>query len=170
MPALDINMIETLGRELHPAHSGLMSEGEVCPWTLFLTMSLTLLKGLMPHVPQLLPLVVSDPDMREKAEATFLSPEFQENIERYFVENIKTDIQAPLNRQIIQSSETVMYLVKLANNFLDYFSGGATATKVKGGNDLGTTDNMPRASGFNIGGLDLFQIMDFARTLYNLTR
>jgi hypothetical protein len=26
---------------------------------------------------------------REKAEATFLSPEFQENIERYFVDNIK---------------------------------------------------------------------------------
>jgi hypothetical protein len=28
-------------------------------------------------------------NFREKAEATFLSPEFQENIERYFVENIK---------------------------------------------------------------------------------
>ena len=55
----------------------------------------------------------------------------------------QTDIQAPLNRQIIQSSETVMYLVKLANNFLDYFSGGS-GTKVKGGNDLGSTDNMPR--------------------------
>jgi len=169
MPALDISMIETLGRELHPPHTGLMSEAEVCPWTLFLTMSLTLLKGLMPHVPQLLPLVVSDPDMREKAEATFLSPEFQENIERYFVDNIKTDIQAPLNRQIIQSSETVMYLVKLANNFLDYFSGGS-GNKVKGGNDLGSTDNMPRSSGFKVGGLDLFQIIDFGRTLYNLTK
>jgi hypothetical protein len=55
----------------------------------------------------------------------------------------QTDIQAPLNRQIIQSSETVMYLVKLANNFLDYFSGGS-GSKVKGGNDLGSTDNMPR--------------------------
>jgi hypothetical protein len=36
-----------------------------------------------------------------------------------------------------------MYLVKLANNFLDYFSGGS-GNKVKGGNDLGSTDNMPR--------------------------
>ena len=52
-------------------------------------MSLTLLKGLMPHVPALLPLVVSDPEMRERATETFMSPEFQENIEEYFVENIK---------------------------------------------------------------------------------
>jgi hypothetical protein len=29
MPALDISMIETLGRELHPPHTGLMSEAEV---------------------------------------------------------------------------------------------------------------------------------------------
>ena len=65
----------------------------MCPWTLFLTMSLTLLKGLMPHVPALLPLVVSDPEMRERATETFMSPEFQENIEEYFVENIKVSKQ-----------------------------------------------------------------------------
>ena len=52
-------------------------------------MSLTLLKGLMPHVPALLPLVVSDPEMRMRAEETFMSPEFQDNIEEYFVANIK---------------------------------------------------------------------------------
>lgn len=166
MPALDITMIENLSRALHPT-SNLMSETEVCPWTLFLTMSLTLLKGLMPHVPALLPLVVSDPEMRMRAEETFMSPEFQENIEEYFVQNIKSDIQAPLNRQIIQSSETVMYLVKLMNNFFDYFMGGAA-----GGvnNDVGKTDNMPRSSGINIGGMDVFQILDFAKTMYNLTK
>merc|ERR1711936_752854 len=79
--------------------------------------------GLMPHVPAMLPLLVSDPEMRSRAEATFMDPEFQENIEQYFVENIKSDIQAPLNRQILQSSETIMYLVKLSNNFFDYFMG-----------------------------------------------
>ena len=47
-------------------------------------MSLTLLKGLMPHVPQMLPFLISDPEMRSRAEETFLSPEFQENIEEYF--------------------------------------------------------------------------------------
>ena len=65
---------------------------KVCPWTLFLTMSLTLLKGLMPHVPQMLPLLVTDPEMRSRAEETFMSPEFQENIEQYFVENIKVSL------------------------------------------------------------------------------
>jgi len=159
-------MIDTLSRELHPT-SDLMSETEVCPWTLFLTMSLTLLKGLMPHVPALLPLVVSDPEMRERAEETFMSPEFQENIESYFVENIKSDIQAPLNRQIIQSSETVMYIVKLMNNFFDYFMGGAAQVLQ---NDAGKTDNMPRSSGINIAGMDVFQILDFVRTMYNLTK
>jgi len=166
MPALDISMIDTLSRELHPT-SNLMSETEVCPWTLFLTMSLTLLKGLMPHVPALLPLVVSDPEMRMRAEETFMSPEFQDNIEEYFVANIKSDIQAPLNRQIIQSSETVMYIVKIINNFFDYFMGGASSVLK---NDLGGTDNLPRSSGFNIGGVDVFQVLNFVRDIYNLTK
>merc|ERR1711994_811189 len=83
MPALDIHMIENLSRELHPINTGLMQETEVCPWSLFL------LKGLMPHVPQMLPLLVSDPETRERAEVTFMSPEFQDNIEEFFVENIK---------------------------------------------------------------------------------
>jgi hypothetical protein len=165
MPALDLHMIDTLGRALHP-HSDLMSETEVCPWTLFLTMSLTLLKGLMPHVPAMLPLVISDPEMRERAEETFMSPEFQDNIEEYFVNNIKSDIQAPLNRQIIQSSETVMYVVKLMNNFLDYFMGAKAGLS----SDEGTTDNLPRSSGFSIAGMDVFKIMDFAKTMYNLTK
>ena len=65
---------------------------QVCPWTLFLTMSLTLLKGLMPHVPQMLPFLITDPEMRSRAEETFLDPEFQENIEEYFVNNIKVTI------------------------------------------------------------------------------
>merc|ERR1711931_120752 len=117
MPALDINMIESLSR----------------------------LKGLMPHVPQMLPLLVTDPEMRSRAEETFMSPEFQENIEEYFVENIKSDVQAPLNRQIIKSSETIMYIVKLMNNFFDYFMGGAGAALADGfGNSLENNDNSPR--------------------------
>ena len=46
MPALDINLINQLGHDLHTASPGYMGEDEVCPWTLFLTMALTLLKGL----------------------------------------------------------------------------------------------------------------------------
>lgn len=164
MPALDINMIESLSRELHPT-TNLMSETEVCPWTLFLTMSLTLLKGIMPHVPALLPMVISDPVTRSRAEELFLSEDFQNNIEEYFVDNIKADVQAPINRQIIQSSETVMYVVKLINNFFDYFMGGAAQSF----NDAGKTDNMPRsASGIMVGGLDVFRIIDFVRTMYNM--
>ena len=72
-------------------------------------MSLTLLKGLMPHVPQMLPFLITDPEMRSRAEETFMSPEFQENIEEYFVQNIKVRENAKVvnqnSRQFFQSSE-----------------------------------------------------------------
>merc|ERR1711862_105136 len=132
-----------MGRQIHPANTNLMAETEVCPWTLFLT----LLKGLMPHVPQMLPFLITDPEMRSRAEQTFMDPDFQENIEAYFVQNIKSDVQAPLNRQIIKSSETIMYIVKLMNNFFDYFMGGAGAALAEGfSNSLsGSSDNTPRS-------------------------
>ena len=45
MPALDLALIDQLGRDLHTSTPGLMSEDQIGPWTLFLTMALTLLKG-----------------------------------------------------------------------------------------------------------------------------
>ena len=45
MPALDIDLVQQLGRDLHPSPNGIMAEDEVCPWTLFLALALTLLKG-----------------------------------------------------------------------------------------------------------------------------
>lgn len=45
MPAMDLALVESLGRELHTHSPGYIGEDEVCPWTLFLTMALTLLKG-----------------------------------------------------------------------------------------------------------------------------
>ena len=130
--ALDLDLVSRLGHDLHPhpGSSGL-AEGEVCPWTLFLTMALTLLKGkfgrsmtplsighaiegathcvqvhipqcfsrfftfvlievgVLPHVPRLLPVFVSDPELRERAALTFESEDFKNNIEEYFVQNIK---------------------------------------------------------------------------------
>jgi len=171
MPALDINMIESLSRQIHPANTNLMAETEVCPWTLFLTMSLTLLKGLMPHVPQMLPFLITDPEMRSRAEQTFMDPDFQENIEAYFVQNIKSDVQAPLNRQIIKSSETIMYIVKLMNNFFDYFMGGASSAIMDGlSNSIDRTDDSPRSSGLHVAGFDVMQVLDFVRTLYELSK
>ena len=117
MPALDLEMINNLGRELHPSPNGLMAEDEVCPWTLFLTMALTLLKGkenkdedsdgdntffcfppcplppgVLPHVPRVLPMVIQDEEMRERVAETFMSEEFNNNIENYFVQNIKVSV------------------------------------------------------------------------------
>ena len=45
MPAMDLALIQSLGRDLHSHSPGYIGEDEVCPWTLFLTMALTLLKG-----------------------------------------------------------------------------------------------------------------------------
>ena len=63
-----------------------------------------------------------------------------------------------------------MYIVKLMNNFFDYFMGGAGAALADGfGNSLEKNDNTPR-SGLEIGGLDVVQVLDFMRTLYSLTK
>ena len=45
--------------------------------------------GVLPHVPRMLPVLISDPDMRQKVEDTFTSQEFMDNLEGYFVDNIK---------------------------------------------------------------------------------
>jgi hypothetical protein len=163
MPAMDLALIQSLGRDLHSHSPGYMGEDEVCPWTLFLTMALTLLKGVMPHVPRMLPVLISDPEMREKVSDTFTSQEFMDNLEGYFVDNIKNDIQAPLNRQIIKSSETIMYFVDLMDSMLTSFMGPAQEK-----NDLGTTDHHPRGLFGNFGTIG--KIVNFAQTLYNLTK
>lgn len=163
MPALDFSLIEQLGRDLHTTSPGVMSEDQVCPWTLFLTMALTLLKGVLPHVPRMLPVLISDPEMRERVAETFTSEEFINNIESYFVQNIKNDIQAPINRQIIKSSETIMY-------FIDVFEGLAKSFFSASGdsdNDVGTTDNKPRSDS-NFGMLE--NVLNFAKVVYNLSK
>jgi len=158
---MDLALIDKLGRDLHSHSPGYLGEDEVCPWTLFLTMALTLLKGVLPHVPRMLPVLISDPDMRQKVEDTFTSQEFLDNLEGYFVENIKNDIQAPLNRQIVRSSETIMYVVEMMDKMLTTFMGP------KDDNDIGTTDNRPR-------NLDYFgtfgQVLNFAQTMYQMLR
>jgi len=162
MPAMDLALIQSLGRDLHSHSPGYIGEEEVCPWTLFLTMALTLLKGVMPHVPRMLPVLISDPEMREKVSDTFTSQEFMDNLEGYFVDNIKNDIQAPLNRQIIKSSETIMYFVEILDSMLSSFMGPKEQD-----NDLGTTDHRPRNL---FGNSAIGNVINFASTLYNLVR
>ncbi len=48
--------------------------------------------GVLPHVPRMLPVLISDPEMRERVAETFTSEEFINNIESYFVQNIKVII------------------------------------------------------------------------------
>lgn len=172
MPALDINLINQLGRDLHSVSPGYMGEDEVCPWTLFLTMALTLLKGVMPYVPKVLPAVIPDPETRRRAEETFLSDEFKENIEAYFVDNIKNEIQAPLNRQIIKSSETIMSVVDMIETLINAFVPNMDTSDANGINDIGSTDNKPRSYGGAFGnyGGTISQLVNFAKTLYNLSR
>ena len=43
----------------------------------------------MPHVPKMLPAMIPDPETRARAEEIFNSEDFQNNIESYFVDNIK---------------------------------------------------------------------------------
>ena len=81
------------------------------------------------------------------------------------------EIQAPLNRQIIKSSETIMSVIDmietLINTFMPAFS--QTTSDTDGVNDMGTTDNKPRSYYGNYGGT-ISQLVNFAKTLYNLSR
>jgi len=166
---MDLALIDKLGRDLHSHSPGYMGEDEVCPWTLFLTMALTLLKGVLPHVPRMLPVLISDPVMRQKVEDTFTSQEFLDNLEGYFVDNIKNDIQAPLNRQIVKSSETIMYFVEMMDKMLTTFMGPHHGND----NDIGSTDNRPReySSYYGNNYFDTAgQILNFAKTAYALFR
>lgn len=43
-------------------------------------------------MPRLLPVFVSDPELRERAALTFESEDFKNNIEEYFVQNIKVSL------------------------------------------------------------------------------
>ena len=73
----------------------------------------------------------------------------------------QNDIQAPLNRQIVRSSETIMYFVEMMDKMLTTFMGP------KDNNDIGTTDNRPRTMDMlGMGG----QVLQFAQTLYQLLR
>ena len=54
-PSLDLDLVQQLGRDIHShgnSINSVMSEEEVCPWTLFLTLTLTLLKGSLPYIPK----------------------------------------------------------------------------------------------------------------------
>ena len=51
--------------------------------------------GVLPHVPKMLPVLISDPEMSQKVEDTFTSQEFMDNLENYFVENIKVILDFP---------------------------------------------------------------------------
>jgi len=62
-----------------------------------------------------------------------------------------------------------MYIVKLMNNFFDYFMGGASAAIADGlSNSVDRTDDSPR--GLSIAGFDVMQVLDFVRTLYELSK
>ena len=52
----------------------------------------------MPYVPKVLPAVIPDPVVRRRAEEAFLSEDFKENIESYFVDNIKVHTENLTNR------------------------------------------------------------------------
>ena len=72
----------------------------------------------MPHVPRMLPVLISDPEMREKVSDTFTSQEFMDNLEGYFVDNIKViDIPAFCNelRFYMYRAKTINFLVHFAN-------------------------------------------------------
>ena len=60
----------------------------------------------MPYVPKVLPAVIPDPAVRRRAEEAFLSEDFKNNIETYFVDNIKV-----LKDDMTLKCSTIIFMV-----------------------------------------------------------
>ena len=74
------------------------------------------MKGVMPYVPKVLPAVIPDPAVRRRAEEAFLSEDFKNNIETYFVDNIKVlkdDMILKCSKYMI-----ITYMESWARNYL----------------------------------------------------
>ena len=84
-----------------------------------------------------------------------------------FMSLFQNDIQAPLNRQIVRSSETIMYFVEMMDKMLTTFMGPKNAAANNIDNDLGTTDNRPRSYDY-LGTAG--QILNFAQTMYQMLK
>ena len=76
----------------------------------------------------------------------------------------QNEIQAPLNRQIIKSSETIMSVIDMVETLMNAFLPAQSDA-----NDKGTTDNKPRAYDSGYGGT-ISQLVNFAQTLYSLSK
>lgn len=78
---------------------------------------------------------------------------------------LQADIQSPLNKQILKSSETVMYAVELLNNLITAFMGPEQQNGIDV--DEEATGDKPRSFGEygNVG-----QMFEFAKTIYNLMK
>lgn len=84
---------------------------------------------------------------------------------------LQTDIQSPLNRQILKSSETVMYAVELLNNLITAFMGPENQNGIDV--DEEANGDKPRDGYLANEGLDfgnMGQMFDFAKTIYNLMK
>jgi len=169
-PSLDLDLVQQLGRDIHShgnSINSVMSEEEVCPWTLFLTLTLTLLKGSLPYIPKVLPAVIHDPTTRARAVEILESEDFQNNIEKYFIQNVKTEIQGPMNRQIMQSTDAVNYMVQMIKMFASFMFPSSST-------DSESTFDQPKS--FDYAYEDdqqtstLDQVVNFVQTMYNLYR
>ena len=77
------------------------------------------MKGVMPYVPKVLPAVIPDPAVRRRAEEAFLSEDFKNNIETYFVDNIKVlkdDMISKWSKHTI-----IIYIVSWDRNYFNSF-------------------------------------------------
>merc|ERR1719431_1319241 len=151
-------MINMLSREIHP-HSGLLSETEVCPWTLLLTMSLSLLKGVLPQAPYLLPLLTEDEEMQEKVLNIIQTEDFQDNMESYFLDDIKKNLQGPINERLVKSGRLASKVVDVMTKFMDAVTVGKAAL----GDNTVRTGRSEKVGFVEVAA----KVIDFAKSAYN---
>ena len=62
---------------------------KVCPWTLILTMAMSMMKVVLPHYRSILPYITDDVEAKIAVETMLASPDFDKHIEKFFIDDIK---------------------------------------------------------------------------------
>lgn len=96
-----------------------------------------MMRVVLPHYRSILPYITDDQEAKASIELMLSSPDFDQHIEKFFIDDIKDNLQGPINEKMMKSGELANQMVTLAGNILK----GLTAMKNAAGTRTSDLDN-----------------------------